>query len=136
MCPVLHFDPVLRASRLIGAVAAFRHQAFQPHVAGGAEQVGTDLAPFERRDKDAVRPAMAGSAAPRSHSPLAQTRLSRLPCSGHDGPYAGDAEQPANGTGCRARCVLTKPSRDPDAASIAHTQCGPEAPREAFVYQV
>jgi site-specific recombinase XerC len=28
-----------------------------------------------------------------------------------------------------ARCVLTKRSRGPDAASIAHTQCRPEAPR-------
>jgi len=56
MRSVLHLDPMPRPASLIGPVKALRHQALQPHVAGGAEQIGADLAPFERRDKDAVRP--------------------------------------------------------------------------------
>ena len=34
----------------------------------------------------------------------------------------------------RNTCAVTKRSRGPYAASIAHTQCRPEAPRDAFVY--
>ena len=55
MRPVLHLDPVLRPASLIGTVAALRYQTLKTHVAGGAKQVGNDLALFRGRDKDAVR---------------------------------------------------------------------------------
>jgi hypothetical protein len=55
MPSVLHLDPVLRAARLIEPVTVFAHQAFQPHLADGAEHVGPDLALFERSHEDTVR---------------------------------------------------------------------------------
>jgi hypothetical protein len=67
MPSVLHLDPVLRAARLIEPVTVFAHQAFQPHLADGAEQVGPDLALFERSHEDTVR------------VPRQQTRKVRLP---------------------------------------------------------
>jgi hypothetical protein len=42
---------------LIWPVPALRHQSLQPHAAGGAEEVGADLALLERRDEDALRSA-------------------------------------------------------------------------------
>jgi hypothetical protein len=41
----------------MGAVAALRHHALQPHLAGCPEQVRSDLALLEWGDEDAVRPA-------------------------------------------------------------------------------
>jgi hypothetical protein len=53
---VLELDPVLRSASPIRPVLAFRHQALKDHLAGGVKQIRPDLAQFERRDKDAVRP--------------------------------------------------------------------------------
>ena len=47
-----------RSAGSIGAVAALRHQAFETHLAGRLEQVGTDLAPFEIVEHDAVDTAI------------------------------------------------------------------------------
>jgi hypothetical protein len=47
------FTRCLDRHSLIRTVAALRHQTLQPQAAGGAKQVGTDLALFRGRDKDA-----------------------------------------------------------------------------------
>jgi hypothetical protein len=39
MPSVLDLDPMLRSSRLIGSVAAFRNQTFKAHVAHGRRRV-------------------------------------------------------------------------------------------------
>ena len=73
MLPVLHLDPVLRPAALIRPVAALRHQAFEAHLAGSAEEVGTDLALFERPDIFSMvkRPHQAD---PRQHRRAAHVR--------------------------------------------------------------
>jgi hypothetical protein len=50
MLAVLHLNPILRPARLIGPVPALRHQTFEAHAAGGAKQVGADLATLEPRE--------------------------------------------------------------------------------------
>jgi hypothetical protein len=54
---VLHLNPVVAATRAVGSIAAFRHHALQSHVAGGAEEIRSDLTLLERADEDSVRPA-------------------------------------------------------------------------------
>jgi hypothetical protein len=44
MLPVLNLDPILRHAALIWPVAALRDESFEPHVAGGAEEIRPDLA--------------------------------------------------------------------------------------------
>jgi len=56
MLSVLDLSPVLRPAALIGPVAAFRHQPLQSHVAGGAEEIRSDLALLERIDEETLRP--------------------------------------------------------------------------------
>ena len=55
MLAVLDLDPMLRPTSLIGTVAALGDQTLKAHPAGGAKQVGTDLALFEWRNEDATR---------------------------------------------------------------------------------
>jgi hypothetical protein len=38
----------------VRTIGQFRHHAFEAHVAGGAKQIGADLALLEGRDEDAV----------------------------------------------------------------------------------
>jgi len=47
MLPVLHLDPVLRSPATVRPIGAFRNQALEPHVAGRAEEIGSDLGVFE-----------------------------------------------------------------------------------------
>ena len=54
--PVLDLDPLLRAPRDIAPIAALGHQALKAKAAGGAEQLGADLAWLEGRDEYAIRP--------------------------------------------------------------------------------
>jgi len=56
VCPVLDLDPVLRPAGAIASVAPFRDQALEAQAAGGAEQLGADLAWLEGRDEYAIRP--------------------------------------------------------------------------------
>ena len=55
MFAVLHFDPVGRAAAAVRAISRLRDKALEAKLAGFAEEVGTDLALLERRDKHAVR---------------------------------------------------------------------------------
>jgi hypothetical protein len=48
---ILYLYPILLATAAIGPVPALRDQTFQAHVAGGAEEVGADLAALEGIDK-------------------------------------------------------------------------------------
>src|SRR5436190_23227725 len=59
MLPVLDLDPMRRPAGTIRPVFQLRHQTLQPHQAGVAEQLRTDLALFERRQMDAVDTAPA-----------------------------------------------------------------------------
>jgi hypothetical protein len=43
MCPVLHFDQILRSACTVGTVAPFGDDALEPELACLAEEVGTDL---------------------------------------------------------------------------------------------
>jgi len=54
MLPVLYLYPVLRPAALVGPVATLRHESLQTHLAGRAEQVGADLAAFERIDENSL----------------------------------------------------------------------------------
>jgi hypothetical protein len=54
---VLDLDPVVAATRAVGSIAAFRHYTLQSHVAGCAEEIGSDLTLLERADEDSVWPA-------------------------------------------------------------------------------
>ena len=45
----LHLDPAIEAATTISAVPVLRDQPLQPHQAGVAKQVRTDLTLFERR---------------------------------------------------------------------------------------
>jgi hypothetical protein len=54
MVAVLDLDRVFQSAGTIGTIGPLTHHALEPHVAGGAKQVGTDLALLERRDEDAV----------------------------------------------------------------------------------
>jgi hypothetical protein len=56
VCSVLDLHPVPRGAGPVRPVTSFRHHAFEPHFARGLEQLGTDLALFERRDEDAIGP--------------------------------------------------------------------------------
>ena len=56
VCPILDLDPVRRSAGAIAPVAPFRDQALEAQAAGGAEQLGADLAWLEGRDEHAIRP--------------------------------------------------------------------------------
>jgi hypothetical protein len=70
---VLHLDPVLRPAAPIGAASALRDQALKAHVAGGAEEIGTDLTLLEWADEDAVRPTRQ-----RAATRLSSSRMFRI----------------------------------------------------------
>ena len=55
MLAVLDLDPVIATAGAIRTIGPLTHHALKAHAAGGAEEVGTDLALFERRDEDSVR---------------------------------------------------------------------------------
>jgi len=54
VCPILDLDPVRRSAGAIAPVAPFRDQALEAQAAGGAEQLGADLARLEGRDEHAI----------------------------------------------------------------------------------
>jgi len=56
MPAVLDLDPVLRSAGAIGPVAALGHDPLEPELAGLAEEVASDLAAFEVRGENAIRP--------------------------------------------------------------------------------
>jgi hypothetical protein len=56
MRPILDLDPAIEPATAVDALAVFRDQAFEAHQAGVPEQVRTDPALLERRDKDALGP--------------------------------------------------------------------------------
>src|SRR5260221_361589 len=55
MTSVFHFDPIRRPAGAIGPIAALRNQALQTEVAGGAKEVGPNLALLEIGDENAFR---------------------------------------------------------------------------------
>ena len=57
MTSVLHLHPIGTAAGAVWTIAALRYKAFQAHVAGGAKEVGTDLALLKVADENAFRPA-------------------------------------------------------------------------------
>ena len=58
MAPVLHLDPAIEPATAVRALAVLRDQPLQPHQAGVAEQVRTDLTLFGRRQMEAVNTAV------------------------------------------------------------------------------
>jgi hypothetical protein len=55
MRAVLHLDPVLRPAGAIRPIAAFGDQPLQPHHAGVAKQLGTDLTLLKAAEEYPVR---------------------------------------------------------------------------------
>ena len=55
--PILDLDPAIGPTTAISALAVLGDQALQPHQAGMAKQVRTDLALLEVGQEDAVHPA-------------------------------------------------------------------------------
>src|SRR6266478_5016371 len=51
MTSVFHFHPIGTAARAVWTIAALRYQAFQAHVAGGAKEVGADVALLKVTDE-------------------------------------------------------------------------------------
>jgi len=62
------------ATGAVRAIGPLRHHAFEPHVAGGPEQVGTDLTLLERGDENPV-----GLALEQTHEALLAQRASTAP---------------------------------------------------------
>jgi hypothetical protein len=54
---VFHLNPTFLPAAAIWSIAMLRYQALKPELARLPEQVGADLALFERRSEDAIRPA-------------------------------------------------------------------------------
>jgi hypothetical protein len=57
MLPVLDLDPVVTSAEPVRSLAVLGHQAFEPHAAGGIEQIRPDLALLVGRHEDPLAPA-------------------------------------------------------------------------------
>src|SRR5947207_2364207 len=75
MTSVFHFHPIGTAARAVWTIAALRYQAFQAHVAGGAKEVGADVALLKVTDE-----SVAGAGRQSPQKEMAPARWGRGGC--------------------------------------------------------